>query len=257
MIALDEQVARAADLLRPARAAVAFTGAGLSTHSGIPDFRSPGSGLWEERDPFEFASLSAFRYHPEKFFAWVRPLAALIHQAQPNSAHRAVAALEAAGHLQAVITQNIDGLHKRAGSRHVYEIHGTLDTATCRECHRTVPGRMPLERFIHEGVLPVCEACGGILKPDVILMEEQLPAQIFHQAREAARAADVMLVLGSSLEVLPAAGLPMEALRFGARLIVINLGPTYLDERADLHIHADVAEVLPQIGAALGISVHA
>lgn len=253
----NAQIQRAADLLQTARAAVAFTGAGLSTPSGIPDFRSPGSGLWQQRDPFEFASLSAFRYHPEKFYHWVRPLAALIHSAEPNAAHRALAGLEAAGRLTAVITQNIDGLHKRAGSRHVFEIHGTLDTATCRECHRRVPGRPPLERFIHEGVLPVCEACGGLLKPDAILMEEQLPALVFQQARDAARASDVMLVLGSSLEVLPAAGLPMEAVRFGARLIIVTIGDTYLDDRADVRLHGDVAEVLPQIAAALGIASHA
>jgi NAD-dependent deacetylase len=257
MTDLNAAIARAGELLRAARSAVALTGAGLSTPSGIPDFRSPGSGLWEQRDPFEFASLSAFRYHPEKFYHWVRPLAALIHAAEPNAAHVALAALEAARRLDGVITQNIDGLHRRAGSRRVYEIHGSLSTATCRECHRTVPGRPPLERFIHEGVLPVCETCGGILKPDVILMEEQLPALVYRQARDLARQADLVLVAGSSLEVLPAAGLPMEALRFGAQLIIVNLGHTYLDERADVHIAGDVAEILPQIAAAAGLPAHA
>jgi NAD-dependent deacetylase len=257
MSALTAAIARAGALLREARSAVALTGAGISTPSGIPDFRSPGSGLWEERDPFEFASLSAFRYHPEKFFNWVRPLAALIHSATPNAAHRALAALEAAGRLQAVITQNIDGLHRLAGNQRVFEIHGSLASATCRECHRTVPGRLPLERFIHDGVIPVCEACGGILKPDVILMEEQLPAVVFHRAREAARQADLMLVAGSSLEVLPAAGLPIEVTRAGGRLIIVNLGPTYLDERADVHITGDVAEVLPQIVTAAGLPANA
>lgn len=256
MTDLTAAIARAGELLQAARSAVALTGAGISTPSGIPDFRSPGSGLWEERDPFEFASLSAFRYHPEKFYHWVRPLAALIHSARPNAAHLTLAQLEAAGRLQAVVTQNIDGLHRQAGSRHVYEIHGTLDTATCRQCHRTVPGRPPLERFIHEGVLPVCEACGGILKPDVILMEEQLPALIFRQARDVMRHADLVLVAGSSLEVLPAAGLPMEALRCGAKLIIVNLGHTYLDERADLHLTGDVSQVLPQIAAAAGLPAH-
>lgn len=257
MTDLSAKIARAAELLQAARSAVALTGAGLSTPSGIPDFRSPGSGLWEERDPFEFASLTAFRHHPEKFYAWVRPLAALIHAADPNPAHHALAALEAAGRLQAVITQNIDGLHRLAGSQQVFEIHGSLATATCRECHRTVPGRPPLERFVHEGVLPRCEACNGLLKPDVILMEEQLPARVYHQARAAARQADLMVVAGSSLEVLPAAGLPLEVLHAGGRLIIVNLGSTYLDERADVLLHGDVAEVLPQLAAAVTRPVHA
>jgi NAD-dependent deacetylase len=256
MTELDALIRRAADLFKPARAAVAFTGAGISTPSGIPDFRSPGSGLWENQDPFEVASLSAFRYHPERFYAWVRPLAGRIHLAEPNAAHRALAALEAAGLLRTVITQNIDGLHRRAGSRNLLEIHGTLDTATCRQCHRTVPARLGLERFVHEGVVPTCEVCGGVLKPDVILMEEQMPALVFHHAREAARTCDLMLVLGSSLEVMPAAGLPMEALRNGARLILVNLGPTYLDERADVLIPGDVAEIMPHLAAALGVPTH-
>ncbi|MBP7691792.1 MAG: Sir2 family NAD-dependent protein deacetylase [Anaerolineales bacterium] len=257
MTDLSARIARAAALLRAARTVVALTGAGLSTPSGIPDFRSPGAGLWEDRDPFEFASLSAFRYHPEKFYSWVRPLAARIHAAQPNAAHHALVALETAGCLRTVITQNIDGLHRLAGQREVLEIHGSLTTATCRQCHHTVPGRPPLERFIHEGVLPVCESCGGILKPDVILMEEQLPALVFQRARDAVRQTDLLLVAGSSLEVMPAAGLPLEALRFGARLIIVNLGPTFLDERADVLISADVAEALPSLVAAAGLPVHA
>jgi NAD-dependent deacetylase len=256
MTVLRDRLERAADFIRRARQIVAFTGAGVSTPSGIPDYRSPGSGLWETDDPYTVASLSAFRYHPERFFKWVRPLTARIFAAQPNPAHIALAALEQAGRLSAIITQNIDGLHQRAGSRNVLEVHGGLQTATCGHCHRSIAAMACLERFVADGALPLCPTCGGILKPNVILMEEQLPVAVLQRARAAARACDVMLVLGSSLEVLPSAGLPLEAVSNGARLIIINLGSTYLDERADLRLEGDVAVLLPELAAAAGVSVH-
>ncbi len=255
MTELTGLIQSAAELLRRGRAGVAFTGAGISTPSGIPDFRSPSTGVWANQDLLEVASLSTFRYRPERFYEWVRPLATLIYQARPNAAHQALAALEAAGQLKAVITQNIDELHRRAGTQRVLEIHGSLSTATCGQCHRTVPARACLQRFIEDGAIPRCEQCGGVLKPDVILMEEQLPVAVLHQARQAVRQCDVMLVAGSSLEVLPAASLPMEAVRNGARLIIVNQADTYLDERADVLIRADVADVLPQIAAAIGVSL--
>lgn len=247
---------RAAELLGAAHAAAAFTGAGISTPSGIPDFRSHGSGLWENCNPLEVASLTAFRHHPERFYAWVRPLAATIYRAEPNLAHRALAALEAAGRLRTVITQNIDMLHQRAGSRRVLEIHGTLRTATCRECHRVFEAERRILDFIRDGVIPLCSECGGVLKPNVILFEEQLPAAVFHRAREAAHQCGLMLVLGSSLEVMPAAGLPLEAVHHGARLIIVNREPTYLDERADVVIHSDVAEVLPALADCVGANAY-
>lgn len=251
---LSGLIQRAGQLLYQARAVVVFSGAGLSTPSGIPDFRSPGSGLWDGVDPFEVASLTAFRHHPERFYNWVRPLAARILAAEPNSAHHALARLEAAGKLRAVITQNIDRLHQRAGHRLVYEIHGTLETATCGCCHRRFEAAERMLAFVREGMLPRCPHCKLILKPDVILMEEQLPRRVFESARDAARQCDLMLVVGSSLEVMPAAGLPLEALNRGAKLILVNYGATYLDERADVLIQADVAEVLPQMAAAAGLA---
>jgi NAD-dependent deacetylase len=247
---------RAAELLRATHSAIAFTGAGISTASGIPDFRSPGSGLWENCNPLEVASLTAFRHHPERFYEWVRPLAAAIYRAVPNPAHRALAALEAAGHLRTVITQNIDALHQRAGSRRVLEIHGTLRMATCRECRRVFEAERSLLEFIHDGVIPLCSECGGVLKPNVILFEEQLPVVVFHQAREAAHQCGLVLVLGSSLEVMPAAGLPLEAVHQGARLVIINNEPTYLDERADVVIHSDVAQVLPELACLVGAQIY-
>lgn len=250
-------ILHAAALLRQSQAAVAFTGAGLSTPSGIADFRSPGSGLWENTDPLEVASLTAFRYHPEVFYAWVRPLARAIRDAQPNPAHKALAALEAAGRLKAVITQNIDDLHQRAGSVRVLELHGALREATCGHCHRVWPGGPILAQFIQDGNVPRCQACGGVLKPNVILMGEQLPETAYQAARRAARQCDVMLVAGSSLEVMPSAGLPLEAVTHGARLILVNLEPTYVDHQAEVVIHADVAEALPQIASAAGCEEYA
>jgi NAD-dependent deacetylase len=250
---MDEVAARtlrAAEMLRQSRSAVALTGAGLSTPSGIPDFRSPRSGLWENVDPMEVASLAAFRYHPERFYAWVRPLAATIHQAQPNPAHRALAALEAEGLLKLIITQNIDELHWRAGSRRVVELHGNLREATCGQCHRVQAAGDMLAQFIQDGRVPRCADCGGVLKPNVILMGEQLLESTLREARQAARRCDVMLVAGSSLEVLPSAELPLEALARGARLVLVNYEPTYLDARADVLIRADVAQVLPRMAAA-------
>jgi NAD-dependent protein deacetylase/lipoamidase len=247
---------RAADLLRHARHAVALTGAGVSTCSGIPDFRSPGSGLWEQVDPLQVASVFAFRRRPEAFFDWIRPLAHCLLEAQPNPAHIALAQLEAAGLLKAVITQNIDGLHQKAGSQCVLEVHGHLREATCIRCYRVFPTERFIEAFLAEGGVPRCPECGNVLKPNVILYGEQLPAAVMQAAQRHMRWCDVMLVAGSSLEVVPASDLPRLAQHNGARLILVNLQPTYMDAEADVMLHADVAKVLPQIAQACGTPVH-
>jgi NAD-dependent deacetylase len=255
-LARRSQIEQAAELLHKARDPLVLTGAGLSTPSGIPDFRSPAAGLWEHADPFEVASLLTFRYHPQKFFNWLRPLATIIRRAQPNPAHYALAALEAARHVRWLVTQNIDGLHTRAGHQQVLELHGSMLTATCVRCHTSQPAREALDTFIHTGEMPRCAACGNLLKPDVILMGEQLALDVLRAARRAARDCDLIVVAGSSLEVMPAAGLPLEALDYGARLIIINYSPTYLDDRATCLIHADVAEALPQMATALGLNLY-
>ncbi|WP_448591571.1 SIR2 family NAD-dependent protein deacylase [Thermoflexus hugenholtzii] len=248
-----EELARAAEMIRRSRYLVALTGAGISTPSGIPDFRSEGSGLWTIYDPMEVASIWAFSRRPEAFFEWVRPLARMIREARPNPAHYALARLEAAGILKALITQNIDELHQKAGSRRVIEVHGHLREATCIRCYRKVPAAPYLDAFLENGTIPRCEVCGGVLKPNVILFGEQLPAQAFLAAQQEARRADVFLVAGSSLEVAPAGDLPILAKEHGARLILINLSPTAADRYADLQIRGDVAEILPLlVDAVLG-----
>jgi NAD-dependent deacetylase len=246
-LASNTAIEDAAELVRKAKRAVVLTGAGVSTPSGIPDFRSEGTGLWSREEPLEVASLSTFRTAPERFFSWFRPLAGQIYYAQPNAAHLALARLEAAGHLQTIITQNIDALHHKAGSTCVVETHGTMRTLTCTSCYRKFEADTFMNAFIESGTLPICPHCTGILKPDVILFGEQLPHAAWIQAQRAARQCDLMLVAGSSLEVLPVAGLPMQALDRGAHLIVVNNTPTYVNVRADVVILEDVASVIPEI----------
>lgn len=240
-------IRQVAELICASQRAVALTGAGISTPSGIPDFRSPDSGLWHQVDPFEVASLTAFRYHPQRFFEWMRPLAIQLHQAQPNPAHYGLAQLEQSGYLKAIITQNIDGLHQRAGSKNVLEVHGSLESLSCVGCFRQVAAQGFIQPYLEHGQIPQCPHCGSVLKPDIILFGEQLPIRTWLKAQEWSKTCDLMLVVGSSLEVLPAAGLPMRAVENGARLVIINRMETYIDVRADVILHEDVAEVIPRI----------
>lgn len=236
-----------ARLLRRARNAVALTGAGLSTPSGIPDFRSPVSGMWEHVDPMEVASIYGFRANPRSFYEWVKPLARALRLAQPNPAHLALARLEAMGLLSALITQNIDMLHTRAGSQRVLEVHGHLREATCIACYKVMLADGLLEGWLERGELPRCPDCGNAMKPNVILFGEQVPMSVFLEAKTAARRCDVMLVAGSSLEVFPVAELPSLAVNCGAKLLIVNREPTYLDDRAAVVIRDDVAAALPAV----------
>jgi NAD-dependent deacetylase len=246
-LAPEAAIEDAAVLIRKAKRAVVLTGAGISTPSGIPDFRSEGSGLWSRDEPMEVASLSTFRTAPERFFHWFQPLAAQIFSAQPNAAHLALAEFEKAGHVRTIITQNIDALHQKAGSQSVVEVHGTVRTLSCTNCFQQFESGSLLQPYLETGKIPQCLNCNGILKPDVILFGEQLPQSAWHEAQRAARQCDLMMIAGSSLEVLPVARLPMHALDQGAHLIIINNTPTYLNVRADVIIMDDVATTLPKI----------
>lgn len=240
-------VQRAGAMLRAARHAVVFTGAGISTPSGIPDFRSKRTGLWERYDPMQVASIGTFRSHPEQFYGWLRPLLRDIWNAQPNAAHYALAELEAAGRVQAVITQNIDDLHQRAGSKQVYEVHGSLRTMTCQRCKVQHSAQIFRQVLSASDELARCPSCGQVVKPDITLFGEMLPARTWSEAERHCQAADLMLVAGSSLEVWPAAHLPQLAVEEGAGLIIINLTPTFLDDRAAALIPLDVAQALPEV----------
>jgi NAD-dependent deacetylase len=247
MIGSRTEIGIAADLILRAQRPVALTGAGISTPSGIPDFRSPGKGLWERFNPMEVASLSAFRTQPEKFYVWIRPLLRTILEAVPNAAHTALADLEKKGRLAGVITQNIDGLHQRAGSERVIEVHGNMRMATCVLCFRRFATEPYIAALLQTGEIPRCSFCGCILKPDVVLFEEQLPAAAMHEAESLVSETDLLIVVGSSLDVMPASMLPVRGLNHGAGLIILNNEPTYLDERADVIIRQDVAEILPLV----------
>jgi len=195
----------------------------------------------------EVASLSTFRYDPDLFYKWLHPLAVRMLAAEPNPAHIALAKLQDAGYISTIITQNIDGLHTRAGAKNVLEIHGTLNTLTCIKCFRQVPSEVIIQEYIDHCSVPHCQMCGGILKPDVILYEEQLPIKIWMKAEEACRHCGLLLVVGTSLEVMPSAKLPIYALDNSAKVIIVNHAETYIDVRADAIIRADVAEVFPLI----------
>ena len=242
---------QAVELLQRAQRVVVLTGAGISTPSGIPDFRSAGSGLWNFTNPMEVASLWGFRARPERFYEWIRPLTKTVLQAKPNPAHLALAELNRLGKLRALITQNIDALHQKAGVADVIELHGHLRTVSCLACgHREASGPY-LDAFVERGEMPHCPVCGAVMKPDVILFGEPLPETEILRAQEEALQCDLMLVAGSSLEVMPAADLPALAVRSGSKLIMVNLGMTPYDHLADALLRGDVADVLPRLVKAI------
>lgn len=243
----SDSLHRAAALFANARRAVAFTGAGISTPSGIPDFRSTDCGLWNNTDPLTVASIHGFRQNPEAFYHWIQPLARLTLEARPNTAHLTLVDLENRGILKAIITQNIDMLHGRAGSRSVFELHGHMREATCIHCFRVYPGEPLLAQFAEDGCVPRCSQCGSTIKPNVILFGEQLPVRELLAAKDAARQADLLMIIGSSLEVAPASDIPILAARSGAKIVIINLEATHLDSMADVVIRGNAADVLPQI----------
>jgi NAD-dependent deacetylase len=239
-----------ADLIRAEQPCVALTGAGVSTESGIPDFRSP-TGLWAEFDPREYGSIEAFRADPEKVWRFYAPRYSMLTGAEPNAAHRALAELERRGLLRAVVTQNIDLLHERAGSRDVVEVHGSIRTSTCPRCGQRYLLAEVLDLLRARDGAPRCDDDGGVLKPDVVFFGELLPAAAIDRATELAREARLLLVVGSALEVFPVAGLPLETFRAGGKLAIVNLGPTDYDGRADLRIAAPAGEALAAVVAAL------
>jgi len=241
------KVCKAAELVLASEHTIALTGAGSSTPSGVPDFRSADSGLWTRYSPMEVASLTTFRQQPEKFFRWLRPLAAQILKAEPNPSHMAFATLGQNGFIEAVITQNIDGLHQRAGAKVVIEVHGSLNTLTCIGCYQQYPSNGYIDAYIQQGEIPRCQVCDRILKPDVVLFEEQLPFEPWLKAREEIGKCDLLIVAGSSLVVMPVAGLPMKVIENQARVIIVNKTPTYIDDYAEVVIHGDVADILPAI----------
>ncbi|MBD0348309.1 MAG: NAD-dependent deacylase [Thermoleophilia bacterium] len=242
--------ARLAELIADEQPCVALTGAGISTESGIPDFRSP-EGLWAEFDPLEYGSLEAFRTDPEKVWRFYAPRFAMLADAEANAGHRALAELERRGLVQAVVTQNIDLLHARAGGREVVEVHGSIRTSSCPGCRAAYELAEVLPLIEAGAGAPRCPRCRTVLKPDVVFFGELLPQPAIDRAFELAAAARLLLVVGSALEVYPIAGLPLETLRAGGKLAIINKGPTAFDERAVLRVEASAGEALAAVTRAL------
>jgi NAD-dependent deacetylase len=239
-------VQRAAELLSAARNGLALTGAGVSAESGIPTFRGEG-GVWTKYDPVKVASIDAFMQDPAAYWTVSKERGAIALAARPNAGHYALTALEAAGVLSAVVTQNTDGLHQDSGFRHVIEVHGSSRTVQCLDCG-TREQRSEVQSRLDVEMPPRCRTCGGtFLKPTVVLFGEPMPVPAVQEAFALASQADVMVVVGSSLVVHPAADIPLVAVRSGARLIIINAEPTPLDPLAEVVIHGRSGEVLPEI----------
>jgi NAD-dependent deacetylase len=241
---------RLAELIRRAQPCVVLTGAGVSTESGIPDFRSP-TGVWACYDPMEYATIEAFRRDPVKVWDFYARRLRVLADAEPNAAHHALVELEQRGLVTAVVTQNIDRLHEWAGSRDVIEVHGSIRTSTCPRCGERVPFE-EVVRLVDANGAPPCPGCGAILKPDVVMFGEPMPEAEIDRAFELARGASLLLVVGSSLEVWPVAGLPQETLDSGGVVAVVNRGPTPYDARAELTIDGPAGEVLSAAVGALG-----
>ena len=242
--------AELARLLVESGPCVVLTGAGVSTESGIPDFRSPG-GLWAEFDPLDYGSMESFRADPVRVWRFYAPRFSVLTEAEPNAAHLALAELERKGLVRAVVTQNIDLLHERAGSREVIEVHGSIRTSSCLSCGVRWPLARVLELIEEGGGAPRCPSCGTVLKPDVVFFGELLPERAIDRATELAREAGLLLVVGSSLEVYPVAGLPLETLDAGGRLAIVNRGSTPFDARASVRIDGSAGEALSAVAAAV------
>jgi NAD-dependent protein deacetylase/lipoamidase len=245
-----ERAAELAALIRDAERVVALTGAGISVPSGIPDFRTPGKGLWEKVDPMEVAHIDAFHGDTRRFWNFYRPRFAELGAKEPNRAHHALAELEHRGLLEAVITQNIDRLHAKAGSDRVIEVHGSIATSSCTSCHSSYPLERVGELFDDDGVA-TCACCFGKVKPDVVLFGELLPEAAMAEAQELCAAADLLLCVGSSLEVYPVAALPDLTLDSGGRLAIVTQGPTPYDGEAAVKLDGDVVDELEAVLAAL------
>jgi NAD-dependent deacetylase len=246
-----DRVQQLAELIRAADSVVALTGAGISVPSGIPDFRSPGTGLWRNVDPMKVAHIDAWRADPQQFWRFYGQRFHILGDKEPNGAHAALVEMERRGLLDAVVTQNIDRLHRRAGQKRLIEVHGSIDTSSCLSCGERY-GLAEVQRRMEaaEDGVPRCD-CGKPLKPDVVLFGEWLPEDALQEAFALASAADVLLCVGTSLEVYPVAQLPDLTKQGGGKVALVTKGPTPWDDRAEVKLDTDVVEDLQALIAAL------
>jgi len=249
-VAGGTRAARLAELIRESRCTVALTGAGISVPSGIPDFRTPETGLWANVDPMEVAHIDVFERDPARFWSYYRPRFQSLGDKRPNAAHRALAELEDRGLIEGVITQNIDRLHGAGGSRNVIEVHGSIETSSCTSCAAVFEIDAVEELFDGDGIA-ICSSCGGGVKPDVVLFGELLPEGAMMRAHALAERAELMICVGSSLAVHPVAGLPQLTLERGGRLAIVTKGETPYDGDAELKLDGEVVEELDDLLTAL------
>jgi len=244
----EQKTSLAATLINEADYIVALTGAGISTPSGIPDFRSHKTGLWEKNDPMVVASLSSFLNQPMVFFNWLKPLVKEIYFANPNPAHISLARLEKENKIKAIVTQNIDNLHLKAGARKVIEVHGSVSELECLNCKiKVLFDEKLINNFIDKFEIPKCKQCQRFLKPSITLFEEMLPIDAWDSAINHFQKADLVIVIGSSLKVYPANQLPGISVSNGSKLIINTFSTTPMDKEADLLLPFDVIEVWPKI----------
>lgn len=241
---------RLADLIRESDATVALTGAGISVPSGIPDFRSPGTGMWTKVDPMKVAHIDAFHRDTAGFWEYYRPRFEMLGDKRPNRAHEALAELEGRDLLGCVVTQNIDRLHAAAGSRKVIEVHGSIATSSCTTCGARYELERVAELFDEDGIA-TCGGCMGKVKPDVVLFGEHLPVEAMMEAQELCASAELLLCVGSSLEVFPVAGLPELTLANGGAVAIVTQSATPYDDRATVRLDGDVVDELGAVLAAL------
>jgi NAD-dependent deacetylase len=246
---MTADAAALADLIRERRPCVVLTGAGVSTESGIPDFRSP-TGIWAEFDPMEYATIDAFDADPEKVWSFYARRYRALTDARPNDAHVALAELEERGYVRAVITQNIDLLHERAGTRELVEVHGSIRRCVCRGCGASYD-LAEVQRLLEDDAAPRCRDCGFVLKPGVVMFGELLPREAIERAHSLAREARLLLVVGSTLEVTPVALLPWDTVNAGGEVAIVNVGPTAFDAHATLRVEGKAGEVLGAVAEAL------
>ena len=242
-----DRAQRLAELIGSAGSVVALTGAGISVPSGIPDFRSPGTGLWQNVDPMEVAHIDVFRHEPERFWRFYGARFTALREKRPNGAHLALVELERRGALDAVITQNIDQLHRAAGTRELVEVHGSIVSSSCLSCGGRYELEQVRDRLVDSGDgVPRCD-CGAALKPDVVLFGELLPDRALRRAHDLAAGAELLLCVGSSLEVHPVAALPSTTLAAGGRLALVTQGRTPFDALAEVKLDVDVVDELEAV----------
>jgi NAD-dependent deacetylase len=244
---LDEKIEKVVELIQKSQNIVILTGAGMSTESGIADFRSPNTGLWEKVDPYEFGSINSYVANTSKNLKFMLEMGMNIFRAKPNRGHKAITKLQKMGKLKGVITQNIDGLHQKAHTKNIVELHGTANESKCLRCHKVFPITTMINQVLQGNYAPSCEVCQGLLKPNAIFFGEPLLSETLIKADQLINNCDLLIVLGSSLLVYPAASYPEKALARGAKLIIINIQETHLDQYANIVIHDKIGEIFPLI----------